>query len=279
MDISGRKIKLDYADPNSLKRSSGNQSAAGNPQIPYGTMPQQQAPNILPNRPPMHPPQFSQGQIHGNAFPFNPSNQPQHLHNQNVGTGPVPNQPPFVPPRLQQQALFQQQGYPQGQHANVNYPSGKEGYLHNPSTGPGESLPLQTNQMQSQLQFQQQMNQPQSSAVNDQQEKPSTLAISEIISSLSQDQKKELLCQMKESAMVDKSQTMSILRQSPQLAYALFHTMVELGLLDGPSIQNILQPSLQQPPNIPPPQHQPQFYPPPPPPGSLPPPNTSNFPR
>ncbi|PVU93286.1 hypothetical protein BB561_003363 [Smittium simulii] len=55
--------------------------------------------------------------------------------------------------------------------------------------------------------------------------KPTTQSIAEVIASLSEQQKKDLLGQIKESALKDNPKTRHILNQSPQLAYALFHTM------------------------------------------------------
>ncbi|PVU98882.1 hypothetical protein BB559_001200 [Furculomyces boomerangus] len=75
---------------------------------------------------------------------------------------------------------------------------------------------------------------------------PTTQAIAQIISSLTLEDKRKLLSQIKASALKDYPQTRNILLQSPQLAYALFHTIVELNLINPPLIQKILAPTLQQ---------------------------------
>ncbi|OMH83668.1 Cleavage stimulation factor subunit 2, partial [Zancudomyces culisetae] len=75
---------------------------------------------------------------------------------------------------------------------------------------------------------------------------PVTQEIANIISSLSVQQRKELLCQIRDSCIKDLNQTKGILMQNPQLAYALFHTMSEFKMIDAITIQRILAPSFQQ---------------------------------
>ncbi|OMJ17202.1 Cleavage stimulation factor subunit 2 [Smittium culicis] len=146
LDLNGRKIRLDYADPYSLKRPNNNQDDK----------------NINTGRQPIN-----------NRFKQSQDNQ---------------------------------------QHNNIQSNSSLPNQSHNTNQAPII--------------------------------KPPTQAIAETISSLSETQKKELLSQIKDSALKDNAKTREILRQSPQLAYALFHTLVEFQLLNDTQIQAILAPTL-----------------------------------
>ncbi|OMJ10342.1 Cleavage stimulating factor 64, partial [Smittium culicis] len=156
LDLNGRKIRLDYADPYSLKRPNNNQD------------------------------------------------------DKNFNTGRQPNNNRFKQPQdIQQQMTYQHQTQ---QHNSIQLNAPLPNQTHNTNQAPII--------------------------------KPPTQAIAETISSLSETQKKELLSQIKDSALKDNAKTREILHQSPQLAYALFHTLVEFQLLNDTQIQAILAPTL-----------------------------------
>ncbi|KAK5087474.1 hypothetical protein LTR70_005335 [Exophiala xenobiotica] len=100
-----------------------------------------------------------------------------------------------------------------------------------------------------------------------------TDAISQTLSTLPPQTLLDILTQMKSLAISEPARTTELLRQQPQLSYAIFQALLLMGLVDEKIFQQVLeQPQqrqppapVQPPPMIPPPQQLPQHpFPPPP---------------
>ncbi|KAL8733440.1 MAG: hypothetical protein Q9166_002066 [cf. Caloplaca sp. 2 TL-2023] len=102
-------------------------------------------------------------------------------------------------------------------------------------------------------------------------------AISKTINLLPTEQLLDILAQMKGLAMTDPTKATELLRQAPQLSFAIFQAMLLMGLVDTAVLASVVEQAAQPPPQPPhnnapppnmPPSRPPQGYqPPPPPPG------------
>ncbi|KAI4241246.1 MAG: hypothetical protein L6R40_004662 [Gallowayella cf. fulva] len=98
-------------------------------------------------------------------------------------------------------------------------------------------------------------------------------AISKTISLLPTDQLLDILAQMKGLAMTDPTKATELLRQAPQLSFAIFQAMLLMGLVDTAVLASVVEQAAQPPPQPPqntvpppnlPPSRPPQGYQPPP---------------
>ena len=94
-------------------------------------------------------------------------------------------------------------------------------------------------------------------------------AISKTLSTLAPAQLLDILSQMKGLVMGDPAKATELLKQAPQLAYALFQALLLMGLVDTSVLASVVeagsqpaQPQPQQ--HIPPPRPNPVYHPPPP---------------
>ncbi|KAL8782615.1 MAG: hypothetical protein Q9213_005247 [Squamulea squamosa] len=101
-------------------------------------------------------------------------------------------------------------------------------------------------------------------------------AISKTISLLPTEQLLDILAQMKGLAMTDPTKATELLRQAPQLSFAIFQAMLLMGLVDTTVLASVVEQAAQPPPqppqnvapppNMPPSRPPPGYQPPPPPP-------------
>ncbi|KAI9800167.1 MAG: hypothetical protein M1833_003494 [Piccolia ochrophora] len=94
-------------------------------------------------------------------------------------------------------------------------------------------------------------------------------AISRTLSTLPAPQLLDILAQMKGLVMADPPKATELLKQAPQLSYAIFQALLLMGLVDASALQSVIEqaPAQQQPaaPAVPPPQAAYQQYAPTPP--------------
>ncbi|KAL8696474.1 MAG: hypothetical protein Q9224_002778 [Gallowayella concinna] len=83
-------------------------------------------------------------------------------------------------------------------------------------------------------------------------------AISKTISLLPTEQLLDILAQMKGLAMTDPTKATELLRQAPQLSFAIFQAMLLMGLVDTTVLASVVEQAAQPPPQQPPPPQQQQ---------------------
>ncbi|KAL9614819.1 MAG: hypothetical protein Q9167_000729 [Letrouitia subvulpina] len=95
-------------------------------------------------------------------------------------------------------------------------------------------------------------------------------AISQTLKTLPAPQLLDILSQMKALVMGDPAKATELLKQAPQLSYAIFQALLLMGLVDTSVLRNVVeqatqpsQPQVQPPPPQMPPSRAPQGYPPP----------------
>lgn len=90
-----------------------------------------------------------------------------------------------------------------------------------------------------------------------------TDAISQTLSTLPPPQLLDVLTQMKGLAITDPAKATSLLKQAPQLSYAIFQALILMNLVDPKVLAQVVEQAARPPPpaNIPPPQPTPQQYP------------------